>query len=196
MLPQFPSEKIVAGCDEAGRGCLAGPVYAACVILPKGFYHPFLNDSKVTGEKKRNQLRGFIEEHALAYAVASISAEEIDRINILQATFMAMKQAVLSLEITPDLLLIDGNQFKATIDIPYKCIIKGDSTYASIAAASILAKTYRDKHMKNLALEFPNYAWEKNKGYGTKEHIAGIQKTGYSIYHRRTFKLRSQGKLF
>jgi ribonuclease HII len=196
MLPQYPSEKIVAGCDEAGRGCLAGPVYAACVILPEDFYHPDLNDSKVITEKKRNELRSFIEENAVEFAVSKMTAEDIDRVNILQATFLAMRHAILSLKSTPELLLIDGNQFKIQIDIPFKCIVKGDSTFASIAAASILAKTYRDEHMRGLALECPVYAWERNKGYGTREHIHGIQKAGYSKYHRRSFKLRRQGKLF
>lgn len=176
-----------AGCDEAGRGCLAGPVFAAAVILPSNFYHPLLNDSKKVTPSNRLLLRTFIEQHAIAYAVASASAEEIDRENILNASFMAMHRAIEKLNPAPQLILVDGNRFKPFANIPHQCIIKGDSQYAAIAAASILAKTYRDEYMEQLHLQFPEYNWQKNKGYPTLQHRQSIEKVGLSIHHRKTF---------
>lgn len=178
-----------AGCDEAGRGCLSGPVFAGAVILPKDFYHPLLNDSKQISESVRYQLRSIIEREALAWAVADVSNEKIDEINILNASFLAMHKAIMALSIKPDFLLIDGNRFKAYPDIPHKCIIKGDAKFAPIAAASVLAKTYRDDYMNKLHLEYPYYGWEQNKGYGTASHRAAIEKHGITIHHRRSFKL-------
>ena len=185
----FQEEKIEAGCDEAGRGCFAGPVFAAAVILPKDFYHPLLNDSKQTPEKHRYELREYIEQHALAFSVASVSNEEIDKINILKASFKAMHLAIAQLNIAPQLLLIDGNRFIKYKRVPHQCIIKGDGMYASIAAASILAKTYRDDLMKDLHKEFPQYNWASNKGYGTAEHRTAIEKHGISPYHRKSYRL-------
>ena len=176
-----------AGCDEAGRGCLAGPVFAAAVILPKDFTHPLLNDSKQLSEKKRYSLRTLIEQEALAWKVETVSAEEIDRINILKASFLAMTKAVEGLGKTPELLLIDGNRFYTTLEIPYKCIIKGDGKYASIAAASILAKTYRDDYMEKIHAEFPMYGWQQNKGYPTLTHRKAVAEHGLSPHHRLTF---------
>lgn len=176
-----------AGCDEAGRGCLAGPVFAAAVILPSDFFHPLLNDSKKVTPANRLLLRAFIEQHAVAYAVASASAEEIDRENILNASFMAMHRAIAKLNPAPQLLLVDGNRFKPFANIPHQCIIKGDSQYASIAAASILAKTYRDEYMELLHQEYPVYNWHKNKGYPTLQHRQAIEQAGLSIHHRKTF---------
>lgn len=185
----FNEKAIEAGCDEAGRGCLAGPVVAAAVILPKDFYHPFLNDSKQISEKKRDLLRPIIEKEAIAYAVASISPEKIDEINILKASFLAMHEAVKELSIVPELLLIDGNRFTPYFGISHECIVKGDSKFASIAAASVLAKTYRDELMKDLDKKFPEYGWSQNKGYPTKAHRAAIQQFGTTIHHRLSFKL-------
>jgi ribonuclease HII len=179
--------KIEAGCDEAGRGCLAGPVFAAAVILPPDFYHPLLNDSKQVVENIRNELRIFIKENAIAYSIAQVDHEEIDRINILKASFKAMHLALDKLKKRPKLLLIDGNRFTKYRRTPHHCIIKGDGIYASIAAASILAKTYRDDFMKNLHFEFPHYKWNTNKGYGTGEHRHAIFLHGPSPYHRRSF---------
>ena len=178
-----------AGCDEAGRGCLSGPVFAGAVILPNNFYHPLLNDSKQITEPVRNELRTVIEKEALAWAVAEVSNEEIDEINILNASFLAMHKAITALKIKPAFLLIDGNRFKPYRDIPHKCIVKGDAKFASIAAASVLAKTYRDDYMNNLHMEYPYYGWNKNKGYGTVAHRAAIEKHGITIHHRRSFKL-------
>jgi ribonuclease HII len=178
-----------AGCDEAGRGCLSGPVFAGAVILPKDFYHPLLNDSKQITELVRNELRTIIEKEALAWAVAEVSNEEIDEINILNASFLAMHKAINALKVQPSFLLIDGNRFKPYHTIPHKCIIKGDAKFASIAAASILAKTYRDDYMNKLHLEYPSYGWNQNKGYGTLSHRAAIEKHGITIHHRRSFKL-------
>lgn len=178
-----------AGCDEAGRGCLSGPVFAAAVILPKGFYHPLLNDSKQIPESVRYELRTVIEKEAMAWAVAQVSNDEIDEINILKASFLAMHKAIDKLKIKPEFLLIDGNRFNIYRDIPHKCIIKGDAKFASIAAASILAKTYRDDYMNKLHLEYPYYGWNQNKGYGTALHRAAIEKHGITIHHRRSFKL-------
>ncbi|MBP1629645.1 MAG: rnhB [Bacteroidetes bacterium] len=193
LLPYFQSPDILeCGCDEAGRGCLAGPVVAAAVILPKGFESEILNDSKQLSEKTRLLLRKEIEENALAYAVCFISNEEIDKINILNASFKAMSEAVKQLKIKPELLLIDGNRFRTDLDIPYNCIIKGDAKYQSIAAASILAKTYRDEYMENLAKEYPQYDWQKNKGYPTKAHRRAILQNGTTPHHRLTFNLLGQ----
>ncbi len=198
MLKQFFQKKIIeAGCDEAGRGCYAGPVFAAAVILPKKFYHPLLNDSKQVKEKDRNILRTVIEEQALAFAVASIDNNEIDQINILNASFKAMHKAIDQLKIKPELLLIDGNRFVPYQKIKHQCIIKGDSIYANIAAASILAKTYRDEYMHKIQLEFPQYQWNKNKGYGTLQHRKAIEQFGLCKYHRKSFNiLPKQIKLF
>ena len=179
--------RIEAGCDEAGRGCLAGPVFAAAVIVPPDFFHPLLNDSKQVVEQTRNELRIFIQNNAIAYSVAQVDHEEIDRINILKASFKAMHLALDQLKKRPRLLLIDGNRFTKYRRTKHECIIKGDGIYASIAAASILAKTYRDDFMKNLHNEFPHYKWITNKGYGTREHRQAISMHGPSPYHRRSF---------
>jgi ribonuclease HII len=179
--------RIEAGCDEAGRGCLAGPVFAAAVIVPPDFYHPLLNDSKQVDEETRDELRIFIENNSVAYSVAQVDHEEIDRINILKASFKAMHLALDKLKKRPKLLLIDGNRFTKYRRTKHECIIKGDGIYASIAAASILAKTYRDDFMRNLHNEFPQYKWITNKGYGTREHRHAIALHGPSPYHRRSF---------
>ncbi len=178
---------IEAGCDEAGRGPLAGPVYAAAVILPADFHHPLLNDSKQMTEKARETLRPIIEKEAVAWAVEAVSAAEIDEINILNASIAGMQRAVLKLAVRPQFLLIDGNKFKPLQDIPYKTVVHGDATFASIAAASVLAKTYRDEFMRNLALRYPEYGWDRNMGYPTKEHIEAIRKFGYTEWHRMSF---------
>ncbi len=178
---------IEAGVDEAGRGPLAGPVYAAAVILPDDVIIEGLNDSKKISEKKRYELRKIIEKQAVDYAVASVSNEEIDKINILNATYKAMHLAISKLKTKPQHLIIDGNRFKPYLDIPFDCIVKGDGKYASIAAASILAKTYRDDFMIKIAKEYPQYGWETNKGYGTKKHIEAIEKYGITHYHRKSF---------
>jgi len=185
----FQEELLEAGCDEAGRGCLAGPVFAAAVILPKDFYHPFLNDSKQVTEKQRYELRPFIEKNAIAFAVTSLCNKKIDRYNILQASVKGMQQAVKNLSVQPQLLLIDGNYFKPIKKVRHQCIIGGDGLYASIAAASILAKTYRDDFMKDLHKKYPRYNWVQNKGYGTKEHQQALEKWGPSRYHRTSFRL-------
>jgi ribonuclease HII len=190
MLPNFFQEELLeAGCDEAGRGCLAGPVFAAAVILPKDFYHPFLNDSKQLSEDQRYELRPFIEQHAVAHAVAQLCNKQIDKINILKASFKSMHLAVKSLPVAPQLLLIDGNRFTPYRRVPHKCIVGGDGKYASIAAASVLAKTYRDDYMKNLHQQFPQYNWAKNKGYATKDHQAALNQFGPCRYHRKSFRL-------
>ena len=188
----FRKNEIEAGCDEAGRGCLAGPVFAAAVILPKRFKHPLLNDSKLMSEKHRELLRPIIEEKAIAWAVAQVDPMEIDEVNILNASFLAMHRAVDQLETTPTLLLIDGNRFNAYPNISHECIIKGDSKFRSIAAASVLAKTYRDDFMKNLAKQFPDYGWISNKGYPTKAHRAAIKIHGSTKHHRMTFRLLAE----
>lgn len=189
-LHNFYQEELVeAGCDEAGRGCYAGPVFAAAVILPKEFYHPLLNDSKQVKEAHRNQLRLVIEEQALAYAVAQVDVEEIDRINILKASFTAMHRAVDVLQTKPQLLLIDGNRFIKYKRTPHKTFVKGDGRFASIAAASILAKTYRDAYMMQLHNLFPQYNWKQNKGYGTEEHRNAIEQFGLSEHHRKSFNI-------
>ncbi len=193
MLKSFYQDELIeAGLDEAGRGCFAGPVYAAAVILPPDFYHPLLNDSKQVNEKNRNELRAVIETNALAFAVASCSVEEIDHHNILKASFMAMHRALDALKKKPQLLLIDGNRFIKYKRIPHRCIVKGDASYASIAAASILAKTYRDEYMLQLHEQFPVYNWFSNKGYGTEEHRKAIEQHGLCIHHRRSFDIVPQ----
>src|SRR2546428_8444401 len=189
LLPFYQNKVSEAGCDEAGRGCLAGPVFAAAVILPKDFYHPLLNDSKQVCEKDRYELRPFIEQNAIACAVASLCNKQIDQINILKASFKSMHLAIKKLRIQPQLLLIDGNCFTPFKNIPHQCIVQGDALFASIAAASILAKTYRDDYMKELHHKFPQYNWAQNKGYCTKEHQIALEKYGPSKYHRTSFRL-------
>ncbi len=189
MLKNFFRENIIeAGCDEAGRGCLAGPVYAAAVILPADFYHPLLNDSKQVTPEHRAELRVFIEANAISYAVARVDHEEIDRINILKASFKAMHLAVKKLKMKPQLLLIDGNRFTPYKKIPHECVIQGDGIYAAIAAASILAKTYRDDFMIRLHKRFPQYGWNTNKAYATACHRKAIEEHGLTPYHRRSFQ--------
>ena len=185
---------IEVGCDEAGRGCLAGPVFAAAVILPKNIKAPELDDSKKLSEKKRKALRNFIEKKAIAYKVIEISPTKIDEINILNASILAMQKAVLALETRPEYILVDGNKFKPTEDIPHECVIKGDGKYKSIAAASILAKTYRDEYMEKIHQEHPYFDWKKNKGYPTKSHRSAIAKYGSTKYHRQSFKLLPDAK--
>ncbi|MBQ3978701.1 MAG: ribonuclease HII [Bacteroidales bacterium] len=190
LLPFMEAGRLEAGCDEAGRGPLAGPVYAAAVILPEDFHHPLLDDSKQMSEKDRDTLRPIIEKEAVAWAVEAVSPEEIDQLNILWASVTGMQRAVLRLNPRPDFLLIDGNKFRPFEGYgfsSYKTVIHGDATYASIAAASVLAKTWRDEKMKELAREFPQYGWERNFGYPTKEHIAAIKEHGMAPYHRRSF---------
>ena len=191
MLKHFPSKQIVAGCDESGRGCLAGPVVAAAVILPKSFKNKTLNDSKVLSETKRDLLRVIIEREAISWAVGVVSPNEIDKINILNASFLAMHKAVEKLNTQAELLLIDGNRFNPYPTISHKCIIKGDGKFLSIAAASVLAKTYRDNIMNELDLKFPIYNWKKNKGYPTREHRKGITRFGVTKHHRKSFQLVS-----
>ncbi len=197
LSPFLHKDLIEAGADEAGRGSFAGPVFAAAVILPKDFRHPLLNDSKLLNEKQRNLLRPVIEKESTSFAVASIDSLIIDKINILQASYRAMHQAISALATIPQFLLIDGNRFKPYPKIPHQCIIKGDGQYASIAAASILAKTYRDEFMQKIHNEFPWYGWNDNKGYGTPAHRQAIEEHGLCIYHRRSFDiLPSSGLLF
>ena len=190
LLNHLNPDLIEAGCDEAGRGPLAGSVFAAAVILPKDFHHPLLNDSKKMTEKARELLRPIIEKEALAWAVEEVTAEEIDRINILNASITGMQRAVRRLEIKPEFLLIDGNRFKPFDGYAYQCVVKGDAKFASIAAASVLAKTYRDEYMRNLAKEYPQYGWERNMGYPTKEHIEAVIRYGYTPHHRKSFHLK------
>ena len=190
MLKLFLQKgRIEAGCDEAGRGCLAGPVCAAAVILPPDFKNEMINDSKALTDKQRKMLRVVIEKEALAWSVKMISPQEIDEINILNASIKGMNEAVKQLKIKPDFLLIDGNKFHTDTGIPYQCVVKGDATYMNIAAASILAKTYRDELMEQLDKEFPQYGWSKNKGYPTEFHRNAIKKYGSSIHHRQSFTL-------
>ena len=195
LFPYLHQEMIEAGCDEAGRGCLAGAVYAAAVILPPNFKNDLLNDSKQLTEKQRYALRSVIEESALAWAVGIVSPEEIDQINILNASFLAMHRAIDQLKIRPEHLLIDGNRFNPYPNIPHTTIVKGDGKYLSIAAASILAKTYRDDYMNQLHREYPVYDWDHNKGYPTKKHRAAIAEHGISPYHRKSYNLLGNGQL-
>ena len=187
--------RIEAGCDEAGRGCLAGPVFAAAVILPPKFRHPVLNDSKQLTEEEREMLRPYIEKQALAWAVGMMDAQEIDRVNILNASFGAMHRAIDQLELRPEHLLIDGNRFNPYSGISHTCIVEGDARFAAIAAASVLAKTYRDDYMRKLHDEFPHYGWDTNKGYPTPGHREGIQAIGLSPYHRLSFRQLPDGQL-
>lgn len=189
LLPYMNSGVVEAGCDEAGRGCLAGAVYAAAVILPPDFRNELLNDSKQLSEKQRYALRPLIEEAALAWAVGIVTPQEIDRINILNASFLAMHRAIEQLTVTPQHLLIDGNRFKPYPGIAHTCVVKGDGKYEAIAAASILAKTYRDDYMNELHEKYPMYDWKSNKGYPTKAHRAAIAQYGPSPYHRLSFQL-------
>lgn len=189
LLPHYYSNLIEAGCDEAGRGCLAGSVYAAAVILPKDYDNPLLNDSKKLTEKRRKVLRDQIVRDAVAWAVGVVTPEEIDKINILNASFLAMHRALDQLAVRPEAVIVDGNRFNPYRDLPYTTIVKGDGKYQSIAAASILAKTFRDEYMDSLAKEYPYYDWQKNKGYPTKAHREGIRDHGPSPYHRMSFNL-------
>jgi len=190
MLKNFLHKNLVeAGCDEAGRGCIAGPVFAAAVVLSKSFKHPDLNDSKLLSEKKRDELRIFIEDNAIAWSVAKISPMKIDKINILNASILAMHDAIRSLGLVPDHLLIDGNRFKVYNGIPFDCIIKGDGKYNAIAAASILAKTHRDEYMCTLHHEYPSYKWNQNKGYPTSRHRDAVFEHGITSHHRKTFSM-------
>lgn len=190
LKPYLESGRLEAGCDEAGRGPLVGPVFAAAVILPEDFHHPLLNDSKQMSEKNRELLRPIIEKEAIAWAVEEVSAEEIDKLNILWASITGMQRAVKRLNPRPDFLLIDGNKFRPCDNIPYRTIVKGDATFASIAAASVLAKTYRDEYMRKLATEYPQYAWDRNMGYPTREHIEAIKEYGITPYHRMSFHVK------
>lgn len=197
LLPYMEPGRIEAGCDEAGRGCLAGAVFAAAVILPPDYHHELLNDSKQLSEKQRYKLRPEIERDAIAWAVGIVTPEEIDHINILNASILAMHRAVEQLATTPEHLLIDGNRFKPYNGIPHSCVIKGDGKYLSIAAASILAKTYRDDYMMQLHTQYPQYGWDNNKGYPTQQHRDAIEKYGTTPYHRMSFRLvDTQLKLF
>lgn len=196
LSPYYYIDKIEAGCDEAGRGCLAGPVYAAAVILPKDYDNPELNDSKKLSVKKRYALREQIKQDALAWGVGIVTTKEIDKINILHASFLAMHRALDDLKkIKPQALIIDGNRFDPYKKLPYTCIVHGDARYQAIAAASILAKTYRDDFMETIDLDFPMYDWKKNKGYPTKEHRKAIRKYGITPYHRKTFNLLGDTQL-
>jgi ribonuclease HII len=197
LKSSYTSDLIEAGCDEVGRGCLAGPVVAAAVILPKNYQHDLLNDSKQLTKEERNLLQEEIKKEALAWAVAEVSSEEIDEINILNASFLGMHRALDQLTVRPEILLIDGNRFKPYGEIKFECIIKGDAHYLSIAAASVVAKTYRDDLMERLALQFPGYGWHTNVGYPTVEHRDGIRTLGITPFHRKSFTLLpSQLELF
>ncbi|HOU47294.1 MAG TPA: ribonuclease HII [Chitinophagales bacterium] len=195
MLQHFNFHQFICGVDEAGRGCIAGPVVAAAVILPKDFVHDFLNDSKQLTEVQRNELRPIIEKNAIAFGVGIIDNTKIDEVNILQATYLAMHQAIEQIKQKIDVLIIDGNRFKAYKNIPHQTIIKGDGKYIEIAAASVLAKTYRDEIMEKLSLEFPEYQWQKNKGYPTIKHREAVKENGSCIYHRQTFRLLKEEQL-
>jgi len=197
LLSFFQRESPEAGCDEAGRGCLAGPVFAAAVVFPPDYRNPLLNDSKQLSAKKRTELRAAIEREALDFAVADVSPAEIDRINILNASYLAMHRALDGLKTSPAYIIVDGNRFLRYRDVPHQCIVKGDGKYLSIAAASILAKTYRDEYMDALAADFPQYDWSTNKGYPTARHRLAILECGLSPHHRKTFRaIDPQLKLF
>jgi ribonuclease HII len=195
LLSSYSNSLFEAGCDEAGRGCLVGPVFAAAVILPLGFYHPQLNDSKKLTAAKREELRLIIESHAIAWSVAQVDENEIDKINILNASIKAMHLALQKLTQQPDFILVDGNRFKAFKQVPHQCIVKGDATYASIAAASVLAKTHRDAFVLQLHEQYPEYGWAQNKGYGTESHIKAMGQFGLTPYHRKSFVVKKQLKL-
>ncbi|MBS6469591.1 MAG: ribonuclease HII [Bacteroides sp.] len=195
LLPYMHENLVEAGCDEAGRGCLAGAVYAAAVILPHDFRNELLNDSKQLTEKQRYALREVVEREALAWAVGVVTPEEIDRINILNASFLAMHRAVDQLKLRPEHLLIDGNRFKKYQDVPHTTVVKGDGKYMAIAAASVLAKTYRDDYMNRLAEEYPQYDWDSNKGYPTKKHREAIRLYGTTPYHRMSYNLLGDEQL-
>lgn len=188
LYSAFQNKHIEAGCDEAGRGCLAGPVFAAAVIFPPDFKYVGINDSKKLTSSQRYALRELIQKEAIAYAVGQVDAEEIDEINILNASFLAMHRALDLMSVSPSFLIIDGNRFKPYRTIPHECIIQGDGKYLSIAAASILAKTYRDDFMANLAIQYPQYDWQNNKGYATMKHRQAVTEYGLSPYHRKTFR--------
>jgi ribonuclease HII len=192
LLPFFKEGILEAGCDEAGRGCLAGPVAAAAVILPPDFDYGMLNDSKILSEKQRKELRPLIENEALAWAVEMVSNKEIDKVNILNASFLAMNRAVQKLNVKPEHLLIDGNRFRPQTEIPFTCMVKGDGRFYSIAAASVLAKTWRDEYMERIHREFPQFDWKKNKGYPTLKHREAIVKYGVTPYHRLSFRLLNE----
>jgi ribonuclease HII len=197
MLKSFLDPNLVeAGCDEAGRGCLAGPVFAAAVVLRKTFRHPLLNDSKQLTAQQRQELRCIIKAGAVAWAVAQVDAAEIDQINILKASFLAMHRAIAQLSVQPELILVDGNRFVPYSNIPHQCIVKGDAQFMSIAAASILAKTYRDDYMESLAGEYPQYGWSGNKGYPTKAHRQAIAQYGTTPLHRKSFRLLPEQTFF
>jgi len=189
LASNFSGFLLEAGTDEAGRGCLSGPVVAAAVILPKDFTHPFLNDSKQLSEKKRDILKPIIEKNAIAFGVSFVWQAEVDKINVLQASITGMHRAIEMLKVEPEFIIVDGNKFKDYKKIPHETIVKGDAKYLSIAAASVLAKTYRDAYMAKIHQEFPMYNWQKNKGYPTKEHRNAIKEFGATDYHRKTFKL-------
>jgi len=194
MLPFYQTELPEAGCDEAGRGCLAGPVFAAAVILPPNFYHDDLNDSKQMNAAARARLRVVIEREALAWSVQAVSVAEIDKINILKASMLGMHRALLDLSTPPGLILVDGNRFIPFQNIPHLCVVKGDGKYAAIAAASVLAKTHRDEHMEHLHAQFPQYDWQQNKGYPTEAHREAIRQHGPCVHHRRSFRLLPEGE--
>ena len=195
LASHYYEGKVEAGCDEAGRGCLAGSVYAAAVILPENYQNELLNDSKQLTEKKRYQLREIIERDAVAWAVGIVTPEEIDKINILNASILAMHRALDQLKVRPEAIIVDGNRFKKYQDLPHTTIVKGDGKYLSIAAASILAKTYRDDYMNQLAEEYPQYDWLSNKGYPTKKHREAIKQFGITPYHRKSYNLLGDGQL-
>ena len=195
LKTHYRERQVEAGCDEAGRGCLAGPVYAAAVVLPEGYSNPLLNDSKQLTERRRYQLREIIERDAVAWAVGIVTPEEIDKINILNASILAMHRALDQLKVRPEAIIIDGNRFKKYQDLPHTTIVKGDGKYLSIAAASILAKTYRDDYMNELAEEYPQYDWLSNKGYPTKKHRDAIRQYGITPHHRKSYNLLGDGQL-
>ena len=195
LLSKYYEGKIEAGCDEAGRGCLAGSVYAAAVILPEGYQNELLNDSKQLSEKKRYQLREIIERDAVAWAVGIVTPDEIDKINILNASILAMHRALDQLKVRPEAIIVDGNRFKPYQKLPHTTIVKGDGKYLAIAAASILAKTFRDDYMNQLAEEYPQYDWLSNKGYPTKKHREAIKQYGITPYHRKSYNLLGDGQL-